>query len=391
VNCTDYDDYAWSPVRAVESFNDKASAMGEIVQYIVVVRVNRKYEGPLETSIIGRTRMNRKQLTILLILLVVDALSAFLTYTFFVDQLAAVAGVPMPDLGVPDSVLGLASAGIVLVVYGLLGLAGYWFARKLGLPGIYREKGSWRGWFFIPLGLGLVSGVLLVLGDVLFAPINGFGRLAHPGFPVSILASISAGIGEEIAFRVFLFGLWGLILTWAFKRFNGRTAALWIANLIAALAFGAGHLGTIMALTGATSLSSLSPILLAEIFLLNGVIGLVAGERYMKDGLVAAAGVQNVVSDFEECFRANNIKAEKGTPLLPHDCIRKAIATGIFIGAGRKIPCEKKATEATNLPLNKIADTYQRISGGAMSWDAIILNGGGSGLLHKWMVANFEP
>jgi hypothetical protein len=66
---------------------------------------------------------------------------------------------------------------------------------------------------------------------------------------------------------------------------------LWIANVIAALAFGAGHLGTVMVMTGASSLSELNPLLLVEIFLLNGVMGLVAGERYMKDGLVAAAGV----------------------------------------------------------------------------------------------------
>ena len=92
-------------------------------------------------------------------------------------------------------------------------------------------------------------------------------------------------------FRGFVFGLWAFILNWLFKRFNGRTAALWIANVIAALAFAAGHLGTVLVLTGASSLSELSPVLLAEIFLLNGVIGLVAGERYMKDGLVAAMGV----------------------------------------------------------------------------------------------------
>jgi membrane protease YdiL (CAAX protease family) len=108
---------------------------------------------------------------------------------------------------------------------------------------------------------------------------------------MSILASLSAGIGEEIAFRGFVFGLWGFLLNWLLKRFHGRTAALWIANGIAALAFGAGHLGTLFALTGVTSLAELNPVLLAEIFLLNGVVGLVAGERYMKDGLVAAAGV----------------------------------------------------------------------------------------------------
>jgi hypothetical protein len=50
-------------------------------------------------------------------------------------------------------------------------------------------------------------------------------------------------------------------------------------------------MGTVLVLTGATSLAHVSPILLVEIFLLNGVLGLVAGERYIRDGLVAAAGV----------------------------------------------------------------------------------------------------
>jgi membrane protease YdiL (CAAX protease family) len=235
--------------------------------------------------------MNRKQLTVFFILLVIYAFSAFLTYTFFVDQLAAAAGLPLPDMGVSNAVLGLANAGIVLVLYGLLGLAGFWFARKLGLPGIFSEDGNWQRWFLIPFTLGLVCGVLLVIGDIVFAPINGFGLMVHPGFPVSILASLSAGIGEEIAFRGFMFGLWGLILNWLFKRFNGRSAALWFANVIAALAFGASHFGTVLVLTGATSLAELSPVLMVEIIVLNGVIGIIAGQRYMKDGLVAAVGV----------------------------------------------------------------------------------------------------
>jgi hypothetical protein len=66
---------------------------------------------------------------------------------------------------------------------------------------------------------------------------------------------------------------------------------LWIANLIAALAFGAGHLGTALAVTGADSLAALNPVLLVEIFLLNGIVGVVAGQQYVKSGLVAAAGV----------------------------------------------------------------------------------------------------
>ena len=186
--------------------------------------------------------MNRKQLTVFLIFLIVYALCAFATYAFFTDDLAAMSGVPIPDMGVSNAVLGLANAGIVLVVYGLLGLAGNWFARKLGFPGIYSEDGNWRRWFIVPLVLGLACGGFVVVGDLIFAPINGFGRFPHPQFPLSIVASISAGIGEEIMFRGFVFGLWGLLLNWLFKR-------------------------------------------------LNGILGLIAGQRYMKDGLVAAAGI----------------------------------------------------------------------------------------------------
>ena len=32
--------------------------------------------------------------------------------------------------------------------------------------------------------------------------------------------------------------------------------------------------------------------------------------------------------------------------------------------------------------LNRIADTYQRVAGGALGWDTIILTGGGSAMLY---------
>lgn len=97
----------------------------------------------------------------------------------------------------------------------------------------------------------------------------------------------------------------------------------------------------------------------------------------------APLGIQRVLADFEESFRANNLKAVKDTAVLPPDRVRKAIATGMFEGGGRKYPCEHEVQEATNLLLNRVGDMYQRIAGGALGWDAIILTGGGSGLLYK--------
>ncbi|MBK5104364.1 MAG: ParM/StbA family protein [Burkholderiales bacterium] len=94
-------------------------------------------------------------------------------------------------------------------------------------------------------------------------------------------------------------------------------------------------------------------------------------------------GIQNVVTDFEESFRANNLEAVKDTPVLPPERIRRAIATGVFEGGGRRYFCDDEAKEATNMLLNRIADTYQQIAGGSLSWDAIILTGGGSALLYQ--------
>lgn len=53
-------------------------------------------------------------------------------------------------------------------------------------------------------------------------------------------------------------------------------------------------------------------------------------------------GVQNVIADFEESFRSNNLQAVKDTPVLPPERIRKAIASGVFEGAGRNTHVRKK-------------------------------------------------
>ncbi len=77
------------------------------------------------------------------------------------DDLPGAGKLPEPLASMPKWVLGLANAGIILVLYGLLGLAGVWFARKLSLPGIYREGAGCRHWVMVPRAIG--AG----LGDVL--------------------------------------------------------------------------------------------------------------------------------------------------------------------------------------------------------------------------------
>jgi hypothetical protein len=61
--------------------------------------------------------------------------------------------------------------------------------------------------------------------------------------------------------------------------------------IVAALAFSAAHLPAAMVLLRVTSPAQLPAMLLAEFMLLNTFLGVVAGERYLRDGLVAAIGV----------------------------------------------------------------------------------------------------
>jgi hypothetical protein len=94
-------------------------------------------------------------------------------------------------------------------------------------------------------------------------------------------------------------------------------------------------------------------------------------------------GIQTVIADFEESFRAHNLEAVKDTPIMPPERLRRAISSGAYDGGGRKYAFENEVKEATSLLLNRLADTYQRLAGGALSWDSIILTGGGRALLYN--------
>ena len=100
--------------------------------------------------------MHKQQLTIFGILLLTYALATFVSIAFLFEQMSM--GLPVPEMEVEIApwLLGLANAGIVLAVYGLLGLAGYWFARRLELPGVLSENGNLRGWVWLPMLYGLI-------------------------------------------------------------------------------------------------------------------------------------------------------------------------------------------------------------------------------------------
>ncbi len=235
----------------------------------------------------------RRQLIALGLALVLYALLAFVSYLVIpLDQLAVPGqAIPAAVAAMPRWQLAASNAGFVFVIYGLLGLAALWFARRLELPGMYREAAGWRAWVITPLLLGLGIGVVLVILDQIIARVSGLEGFPHPAFPLSVLASGSAGIGEEILFRGFVMGLWAALLNLVLKRWSGRSAALWIGNVIGALAFSASHVPSAVLLLKVASAAQLPLAIWIELFALNGLVGLVCGQKYIRDGLVAAMGI----------------------------------------------------------------------------------------------------
>ena len=138
------------------------------------------------------------------------------------------------------------------------------------------------------LFLGIASSaVLLILEVAVFWP--RLPRAMRDTFPIPalwkrLLASFYGGIDEEILLRLFTLSLLAWLIGFAWHLPGGRPAlgALWLANILAAVIFGLGHLPATAALV------KLNPLLIGRAILLNGIVGVATGYLFWTYGLEAA-------------------------------------------------------------------------------------------------------
>jgi hypothetical protein len=209
----------------------------------------------------------------------------------FLPQGAVSTGLPEGELPASKPVIALVTVGMMLFLYGGLGFLGLVLSRKLGFADVWDAQVSTRQRLLIPGLTGAGLGVFFILADLIFSGFQPYGRLPHPPFPTSLVASATAGIGEEMIFRLFFIPLWVWVMSYLLLRRRGQEAIFWIVSIISALAFAAGHLPSVMFLLGAGTVSDLSPVLLVEIFLLNGVLSLFAAYSLRKAGFLAAVSI----------------------------------------------------------------------------------------------------
>ncbi len=145
-------------------------------------------------------------------------------------------------------------------------------------------------WGFVAglLGGAVVVGLSSAFGVLVEAEYARLGLevpdIQMPSPWKGFLASISAGITEEIMLRLFLMtGLvWLGSLFWRTPEGKPRLFVLWSANIVSAVAFGLLHFPL------ATSLSLVTPLALLNTLLMNALLGILFGWLYMKHGLESA-------------------------------------------------------------------------------------------------------
>ena len=198
----------------------------------------------------------------------------------------------LAKLPVSLPVLVLAQSLQALLLLGLLAFCGLRMGHAIGLGAPWlraclakapRAAQPW--WLAAACG---AAAALVVLGlDPLFAssmpaplhalPAQPAGTHALAGF----LASFYGGIAEEIQLRLFLVTL----LAWGMSRFRAGGVADWqllLAVLLAAIAFGAGHL------PAAGKVWPLDTVVVVRTVLLSAIAGLVFGWFYIRHGLESA-------------------------------------------------------------------------------------------------------
>lgn len=157
-------------------------------------------------------------------------------------------------------------------------------------------SGTLRSILPVSIGLGVMASLLIIVLDrYAFQPalIKELGDkaaelaltpTAQPAAWKGFLASFYGGIAEEIQLRLFVMSLLAWLGSFIRKSAEGKptSAVFWIANILAAVLFGLGHL------PATAMIIPLTPLVITRAIVLNGLAGIGFGWLYWKRGLESA-------------------------------------------------------------------------------------------------------
>lgn len=191
-----------------------------------------------------------------------------------------------------------------IVIIGLLVQIGIsYLLVRLGLAAATRTGLAWpplRGWrtgsdndtthdttsmrasVLLAAGAGALCAILLMALGWLMPDPEMTREVAQPGWVVALLASIGAGLNEEVLLRVFAMSVIVLAVSRLAPAALSRNAHVWTGIIGATLLFGAMHLPQ------AASFARLDLAMVSTVLGLNGLAGVLFGWLYWKHGIIAA-------------------------------------------------------------------------------------------------------
>jgi membrane protease YdiL (CAAX protease family) len=190
-------------------------------------------------------------------------------------------GPKLPDAFYP-AVMAFEVGFETLIAAAAIGV-GLGMGPRTGLGRLLPKHGRLGRAVALGSALGAGLGALFVAAGLLLEPYMHIEQdIKIPPPMVCLIASIGAGIREEVWLRLGFMTFLAWLGALATRRSPAGPGVVWTANVVAALLFGAIHLpqaATLLGLTGP---------LVAYVLLGNGIPGVVWGWLYWRKGLIAA-------------------------------------------------------------------------------------------------------
>jgi membrane protease YdiL (CAAX protease family) len=221
------------------------------------------------------------------ILLIASVVASLLALPYTLALTPAIAAVFTPFVLIAQLIQ-------TIIIFTIAIIIGLYLAKGVGLslPVLEgwlegKEIGDYlKSILGISIGMGLLAGILIVLLSFLFTPVAGTFQNVEMSVPLwkGFLASFYGGIGEEILFRLFVM----TVIVWIFfkikKTAEGKPTniGVWLAIIITAVLFGIGHLPI------TSSITAITPLVVARAIILNGIGAIIFGWLYWKKGLESA-------------------------------------------------------------------------------------------------------
>jgi hypothetical protein len=187
------------------------------------------------------------------------------------------------------------------ITYAILIFLGMILMKRIGLSAPILDSvtkgesasGTLCGVLSISIVLGVVATLLIIGLDFIFQPLllkelgdkaDALKQVAQHAAWKGFLASFYGGIAEEILLRLFGMSLLAWLGSFISRTPEGKPTSviLWIANILAAILFGLGHLG------GMSLFLPLTALVVIRTVLLNSVGGIIFGWLYQTRGLESA-------------------------------------------------------------------------------------------------------